>query len=162
LREVSHPSVLGVYRLALAEAERSPEVAQSLYTHGRKANHAAVSDFLVAAQALGLVGPEDPAAMAAQFLALLWGDLLNQLLRRVPLLGRASKGDGLGRPSFEGRASARPPQDDGIWIVLTGTRSSFSRRGQHFRTNWRGYASAQSNQPACRRCARRFGHTSRL
>ena len=83
LREVSHASVLGVYRLALAEAERSPEVAQSLYTHGRKANHAAISDFLVAAQALGLVGPEDPAAMAAQFLALLWGDLLNQLLLRV-------------------------------------------------------------------------------
>src|SRR5229473_1252466 len=34
-------------------------------------------------------------------------------LRREPRLGRASKGDGLGRSSFEGRASARPPQDDG-------------------------------------------------
>ena len=26
--------------------------------------------------------------------------------------------------SFEGRARARPPQDDGIWIDMTGTRSS--------------------------------------
>src|SRR5439155_13275581 len=83
LREVSHPSVLAVYRLALAEAERSPEVAQALYIHGRKANHAAISNFLAAAQALGLIASGDPAAMATQFLALLWGDLLNQLLLRV-------------------------------------------------------------------------------
>jgi len=48
-------------------------------------------------------------------------------------LARASKGDGLGRSSFEGRDAAklaqaaraclraRPTQDDGIWIELTGT-----------------------------------------
>jgi AcrR family transcriptional regulator len=83
VREVSHPSVLGVYRLALAEAERSPEVAQALHRHGRKANHAAISGFLAAAQARGLIGSGDPGAMASQYLALLWGDLLNQLLLRV-------------------------------------------------------------------------------
>src|ERR1700674_2680332 len=42
---------------------------------------------------------------------------------RGPRWGRASKGDGLGCSSFEGRARARPPQDDGIWIELTGTCS---------------------------------------
>ena len=35
-------------------------------------------------------------------------------LRCEPRLERASKGDGLGRSSFEGRARARPPQDDGF------------------------------------------------
>src|SRR6266581_8607166 len=43
-------------------------------------------------------------------------------LRTLDCVARASKGDGLGRSSFEGRARARPPQDDGIWIELTGTR----------------------------------------
>jgi AcrR family transcriptional regulator len=83
VREVSHPSVLGVYRLALSEAERSPEVALALHTHGRKANHVAISDFLATAQERDLIESGDPGAMATQFLALLWGDLLNQLLLRV-------------------------------------------------------------------------------
>src|ERR1700693_1985006 len=34
----------------------------------------------------------------------------------------------LGRSSFEGRARARPPQDDGIWIDMTGTRSNGALR----------------------------------
>jgi hypothetical protein len=32
----------------------------------------------------------------------------------------------LGRSSFEGRAKARPPHDDGIWIDMTGTCSNFA------------------------------------
>jgi hypothetical protein len=38
---------------------------------------------LAQAQADGLVGASDPAAMAVDFVALLWGDLLLQLLLRV-------------------------------------------------------------------------------
>jgi AcrR family transcriptional regulator len=83
LREVSHPTVLAVYRLAIAEAERSPGVAQALNTFGRKANHAALTGLLTGAQSRGLVGAGEPSAMATQFLALLWGDLLMQLLLRV-------------------------------------------------------------------------------
>src|ERR1700730_14629712 len=83
LREVSHPKVLAVYRLAIAEAERSPGVAQALNTFGRKPNHAALADLLAGAQSLGLVGAGEPSEMARQFISLLWGDLLLQLLLRV-------------------------------------------------------------------------------
>jgi AcrR family transcriptional regulator len=83
LREVSHPKVLAVYRLAIAEAERSPGVAQALNTFGRKPNHAALADLLAGAQSLGLVGAGEPTEMARQFISLLWGDLLLQLLLRV-------------------------------------------------------------------------------
>jgi AcrR family transcriptional regulator len=83
LREVSDPKVLAVHRLAIAEAERAPGVAEALNTYARQPNHAALAKLLAAAQALGLIGEGVPAAMASQFLALLWGDLLMQMLLRV-------------------------------------------------------------------------------
>jgi AcrR family transcriptional regulator len=83
LREVSDPKVLAVHRLAIAEAERSPGVAEALNTHARRPNHAALTELLAQAQTLGLVGAGAPTAMASQFLALLWGDLLMQLLLRI-------------------------------------------------------------------------------
>jgi AcrR family transcriptional regulator len=75
--------VLVVHRLAIAESDRAPEIARTLERNGREANHAALADWLAKAQAQGLLGPGDPAAMAAQFLAILWGGLLIQLLLRV-------------------------------------------------------------------------------
>jgi len=82
LRTASHPDVLTVHRLAIAESDRAPEIARTLDRNGREANHAALTDWL--AQAQGLMGAGDPAAMAAQFLAILWGGgLLIQLLLRV-------------------------------------------------------------------------------
>ena len=83
LRVVSHPDVLAVHRLAIAESDRAPAVARTLDSNGREANHAALSAWLASVQALGLVGAGDPAAMAADFLAMLWGGLLIQLLLRV-------------------------------------------------------------------------------
>jgi AcrR family transcriptional regulator len=83
LREVSDPKVLAVHRLAIGEAERAPGVAEALNTYARRPNHAALAKMLAAAQALGIVGDGAPAAMASQFLALLWGDLLMQMLLRV-------------------------------------------------------------------------------
>jgi AcrR family transcriptional regulator len=83
LRVVSHPDVLVVHRLAIAESDRAPEIARTLDRNGREANHAALADWLAKAQAQGLIGPGDPAAMAAHFLAILWGGLLIQLLLRV-------------------------------------------------------------------------------
>jgi AcrR family transcriptional regulator len=80
---VCHPDVLAVHRLAIAESDRSPEIARTLDSSGREANHAALGAWLAAAQAQGLVGPGDPAVMATNFLALLWGGLLIQLLLRV-------------------------------------------------------------------------------
>ena len=83
LREVSNPAVVNLYRLAVIEAERSPEVAQALNTAGRDANFTALRDLLGRAQAAGLLQSGDPAAMASQFFALLWGDLLMRQVLRV-------------------------------------------------------------------------------
>jgi AcrR family transcriptional regulator len=83
LRVVSHPDVLTVHRLAIAESDRAPEIARTLDRSGREANHAALADYLKKAQAQGLLGAGDPAAIAAHFLAILWGGLLIQLLLRV-------------------------------------------------------------------------------
>jgi AcrR family transcriptional regulator len=83
LRVVSHPDVLTVHRLAIAESDRAPEIARTLDRNGRAANHAALAGWLAQAQAQGLMGAGDPAAMAAHFLAILWGGLLTQLLLRV-------------------------------------------------------------------------------
>jgi AcrR family transcriptional regulator len=83
LRTASHPDVLTVHRLAIAESDRAPEIARTLDRNGREANHAALADWLAKAQAQGLMGAGDPAVMAAHFLAMLWGGLLVQLLLRV-------------------------------------------------------------------------------
>jgi AcrR family transcriptional regulator len=83
LRVVSHPDVLTVHRLAIAESDRAPEIARALDRNGREANHAALAGWLAQAQAQGLIDAGDPAAMAAHFIATLWGGLLVQLLLRV-------------------------------------------------------------------------------
>jgi len=81
LREVCNPSVLAVYRLAIAESD--PEIAHVLDNAGREANHAAFVELLTKAQASGPFGAGEPKKMAARFFALLWGDLLVRLLLRV-------------------------------------------------------------------------------
>src|SRR5262249_51225847 len=83
LRVVCHPDVLTVHRLAIAESDRAPEIARTLDRNGREANHAALAEWLAKGQAQGLIGPGDPAVIAAHFLATLWGGLLIQLLLGV-------------------------------------------------------------------------------
>jgi AcrR family transcriptional regulator len=83
VREVSHPAVLALFRLAIAEAERSTELARALDAGGREATRAALAEFLAAAQGSGLIAGADAPTMARQFLALLWGDLFVGLLMRV-------------------------------------------------------------------------------
>jgi AcrR family transcriptional regulator len=83
LRGVCAPGVLAVYRLAIGESERSPEIARVLDSAGRGANLAALSAFLGKAKAQHLFAAGDPDAMAAVFSSLLWGGLLIRLLLRV-------------------------------------------------------------------------------
>jgi AcrR family transcriptional regulator len=83
LREVSAPAVMALFRLAVVEAERSPELARALDEDGRRANRAALADFLAGAGSRGLIAGAAPETMAAQFLALLWGDLPLRLLTRL-------------------------------------------------------------------------------
>jgi AcrR family transcriptional regulator len=82
LREVSDPTVVAVFRLAIAEAERTPEVARALDTIGRETSRAALREMLTQARSSGLLDG-DPAEMAEQFTALLWGSLIVDLLLRV-------------------------------------------------------------------------------
>ena len=82
LREVCDPAVVAVFRLAIAEAERAPEVARALDTVGRESSRVALREMLAQARSSGLL-EGDPAEMAGQFTALLWGNLMVSLLLRV-------------------------------------------------------------------------------
>ena len=83
VREVCHPAVVALFRLAIIETERSPDVARTLGENGRKATRAALAGFLARAQSRSLIVGATPETMASQFLALLWGDLQITLLMRL-------------------------------------------------------------------------------
>jgi AcrR family transcriptional regulator len=83
LQTVCHPDVLTVFRLAIAESDRAPEIARTLHSNGREANEKALTELIKKAQALGLVLAGDPVVLAVRYLAVLWGDLLIRLLMRV-------------------------------------------------------------------------------
>jgi len=82
LTESTHPAVTAMFRLAISEADRSPEVAQAL-DECRKVNRGVLADFLASAQTAGLLAAGDAAAMADQCMALVWEDLMLGLLLGV-------------------------------------------------------------------------------
>jgi AefR-like transcriptional repressor, C-terminal domain len=82
LREVLHPHVMAVFRLAIAEAQRAPEVAQTLEI-ARQTVRSAVEKVVAQAQSAGLLGPGDAVGMGNQFLSMLLGDLMVSVLLRV-------------------------------------------------------------------------------
>jgi AcrR family transcriptional regulator len=82
LREVSDPTVIAVFRLAISEAVHAPEVARALNTIGVETSRAALREIMTRARSAGLLGG-DPAEMAEQFAGLLWGNLMTRLLLRV-------------------------------------------------------------------------------
>jgi AcrR family transcriptional regulator len=82
VREVSDPTVIAVFRLAIAEAVQTPEVARALDSTGREASRAALRKIMAQAQASGLLTGR-PAELAEQFAGLLWCDLMVSLLLGV-------------------------------------------------------------------------------
>jgi AcrR family transcriptional regulator len=82
VREVSDPTVIAVFRLAIAEAVQAPEVARALDETGREASRAALRKIMAEAQASGLLAGR-PGELAEQFGGLLWGLLLVSLLLGV-------------------------------------------------------------------------------
>jgi len=82
LRETTAPTVVAVFRLAIAEANRAPEVARALDEVGRGTTRTALRAIMQHAISHGLVAGR-PALMAEHFASLLWGDLLIGLLLRV-------------------------------------------------------------------------------
>jgi AcrR family transcriptional regulator len=82
LREISDPTVIAVFRLAIAEAVRAPDVAKALNDVGISASRTALRDLISRARAAALLGGE-PAQMAEHFAGLLWGSQMMGLLLGV-------------------------------------------------------------------------------
>jgi AcrR family transcriptional regulator len=79
LREVSDPAVVAVFRLAIAEAVRASEVAQTLNDVAIATSRAALREIMRRAVAGRLLGGE-PVEMAEHFFGLLWGNKMLGLL----------------------------------------------------------------------------------
>jgi AcrR family transcriptional regulator len=82
VREISDPAVIAVFRLAIAEAIRAPEVARALDSIGRETSRAALREIMTRARASGLL-EGSPSELANQFGRLLYGDLIVSLLLGV-------------------------------------------------------------------------------
>ncbi|MDN7923311.1 TetR/AcrR family transcriptional regulator [Burkholderia gladioli] len=83
LVEVTDPIIITIYRLAIAEVARAPEIARTLDRIGRKASQQALTTWLAQAKQDALLGEGEAAALAAEFLALAWNDLRTDLLLGV-------------------------------------------------------------------------------
>jgi AcrR family transcriptional regulator len=79
VREVSNPTVVATFRLAIAEAIHAPEVARTLDSIGRETVRTALRKIMTDAAARGLLQGR-PSELTEQFGALLWGDLMVSLL----------------------------------------------------------------------------------
>jgi AcrR family transcriptional regulator len=82
VHEVSDPTVIAVFRLAIAEAVHAPAVARTLDSAGREISRVALRQIMENARSSGLL-EGSPAALAEQFRGLLWGDLFVSLLLGV-------------------------------------------------------------------------------
>lgn len=90
LAEATHPTVVAVMRLVLAEAARSRELAETFHQSGREPPRLALVRLLAQAHEAGLIGDTPPERMAGQFFALLIGDQQMQLILGViPAPGEA-------------------------------------------------------------------------
>jgi AcrR family transcriptional regulator len=82
VREITDPTVIAVFRLAIAEAVHAPEVAHALDSIGRETSRAALRQIMTQAKAAGHLNGR-PAELAEQFGGLLWGNLMVSLLLGV-------------------------------------------------------------------------------
>jgi len=80
--EISDPTVIAVFRLAIAEVLHAPEVARAVDSIGRETSRSAMRKVMSLAQKAGLL-TGNPAELAEQFGGLLWRDLLVSLLLGV-------------------------------------------------------------------------------
>ena len=82
VREITDPTVIGVFRLAVAEAVNAPEVGRALDSIGRETSRAALRGIMGHAVTFGLLTGR-PAKLADQFGSLLLGDVMISLLLGV-------------------------------------------------------------------------------
>lgn len=106
LREITDPHVIAVYRLAISEAARSPEVAEVLETYGRKQAQSALREILLEGASAGLLPDTDPDRLVGEFMALLvQGSVMNLAL-------------GLGKRPSAGEAQRRAVEATGAFLKL--------------------------------------------
>jgi AcrR family transcriptional regulator len=80
LRELCHPAVIAINRLAAAEAGGASELGRILDRSGREPNRLALGGFIARAQKAGLLGKGDPDRIGGQFFSLLLGDIPLRLM----------------------------------------------------------------------------------
>jgi AcrR family transcriptional regulator len=93
LLEVSHPQVMAMFRLAIAEAAHAPAVARTLMDN-RMVNRGAIAALMAGATSSGVLVDGDPQQMMEDYFGLLWGDLLiSQLMNAAtaPKRGEAER-----------------------------------------------------------------------
>jgi AcrR family transcriptional regulator len=82
LREITDPTVIGVFRLAIAEAAHAPEIGRALDAIGRETSRGGLHAIMRDAESAGLISGR-PAKLADQFGSLLLGDVMISLLLGV-------------------------------------------------------------------------------
>jgi AcrR family transcriptional regulator len=111
MREISDPTVVAVFRLAIAEAVHAPAVARTLDSVGRESSRAALRKVMAQAQASGLLGGRAP-ELAEQFSGLLWGTLMISLLLGVAERPTPRQIAGRARDATAAFLQLHPPPDD--------------------------------------------------
>jgi AcrR family transcriptional regulator len=112
VREISDPTVIAVFRLAIAEVVQAPEVARALDSIGREASRAALRKLMARAQASGLLTGR-PGELAEQFGGLLWGHLMVSLLLGVTKRPKPRETVGRGRAAAAAFLQLHPQPKDG-------------------------------------------------
>ena len=111
VREISDPTVIAVFRLAIAEVAQAPEVARALDSIGRETSRAALRKIMTRAQESGLLTGR-PAELAEQFAGLLWRDLMVSLLLGVAERPSPRKIAGRARDAAAAFLQLHPPPND--------------------------------------------------
>jgi AcrR family transcriptional regulator len=110
VREMTDPTVIAVFRLAIAEAVYAPEVALALDSIGRETSRVALSQIMAAAQASGLINGA-PVQLAETFGGLLWGNLMISLLLGVAKRPTAHEVTARARDAAAAFLQLYPPPD---------------------------------------------------
>lgn len=108
LRVLLGKHVVALYRLAIAEVERSPEVAETLDAAGRGGARKAFGEMLAQAQAARLIGG-DPDVVLARFFSILQGDWFLRSLLGVIAPPSAPEIEARAKATAEALLSLFPP-----------------------------------------------------
>ncbi len=110
--EISDPTVIAVFRLAIAEAVQAPEVARALNSIGRETSRAALRKIMAEAQTSGLLRGR-PAELVEQFTGLLWRDLMVSLLLGIAERPKPREIAGRARDAAAAFLQLHPQSNDG-------------------------------------------------